>query len=101
ALAERKRFIAAALHLPHEENPEPDDEDEWGPRHESGEPRTLRGMLALDRDVPGAEHVDQFRIGPRQNCLKCHTVRQFAFDIRIADRDFFHASRLFLNLLEE
>src|SRR5262249_50987796 len=39
ALAERQRLVAAALHLPHEEDPEADDEEEGPPRVENRRPR--------------------------------------------------------------
>src|SRR6185295_12090152 len=45
ALAERERFVAAALHLAHEEDPEADDEEEGSPRIQDGRPRADRRLL--------------------------------------------------------
>src|SRR5205823_5826686 len=42
ALAERQRFVAAALHLPHEEDPEADHQENWRPRIEQRRPRARR-----------------------------------------------------------
>src|SRR5262249_35304303 len=41
ALAEGEGFVATALHLPHEEDPEPDKEEEGRPRNQGGQPRTV------------------------------------------------------------
>src|SRR5262245_1651794 len=55
ALAERQRLVAAALHLPHEEDPEADHEQDRRPRIEQRRPRT-RGWL-LRRHLHAA--IDQ------------------------------------------
>src|SRR5262249_60021408 len=59
ALAERQRLVAAALHLPHEEDPEADDEEERAPRIEDGRPRTDGRFLRRDDDAALDQLVDE------------------------------------------
>src|SRR4029079_4155133 len=51
ALAERKGFVPSALHLPHDENPEADHQEDRGPRIEKRRPGTRCFRLRLNLDV--------------------------------------------------
>ena len=48
ALSEGQGFVAAALHLAHEEDPETDQEKEGGPRNQRCQPWTLTWFFARD-----------------------------------------------------
>ena len=59
ALAERERFIAAALHLAHEEDPEADHQQHRRPRIEQRRPRAGGRFLRLDHDAALDQLVDE------------------------------------------
>ena len=48
ALAEGQRLVAAGLHLAHEEDPQPEQQQHRPPGEEDGEQRVLLGALAVD-----------------------------------------------------
>ena len=60
-LAEGERLVAPALHLPHEEDPEADEQQEGRPGDEHVGPG--RGLVALDGDLDllGQQRVDVLR----------------------------------------
>ena len=78
------------MHLPHEEDPEADQEKEGRPRHQRRQPRALAWLLARDLDVFVAEHVDQFRILHRYDGLETFTAGEVTADFGIRDRYFLH-----------
>ena len=87
APAERQRLVAADLHLPHQKEPEPQEEDERAPRHEERDvPRVVFRRLGVDRDVMVPEHLDQIgvldHIGPKRP-----PVFEQAVDVIAADGD--------------
>src|SRR5262245_707323 len=89
-LAERQSFVAAALHLTHEKDPETDQKKERGPGDECRQPGALARFFARDLDLLLAEHVDQFRVLHRYHGLKrfiC-TVEMSCY-VGISDGDIF------------
>jgi hypothetical protein len=65
ALAERQGLVPAALHLPHHENPEPDQERDRHPRQQHRRPRTHRDVDGLDGDLVNAQLLHE-ALGPRR-----------------------------------
>ena len=94
AFAERKRLVAAALHLAHEENPESDDEEKWSPGNQRRQPRALAWLLACDLDLFVAKQVDEFRIIHRYDSLEAVARGKLASDIRLGNDHFLDISTL-------
>src|SRR5207244_126082 len=59
ALAERQRLVAAALHLPHEKDPEPDHQQHGRPGIQQRSPRAGRGLFRLHDDAAVDQLVDK------------------------------------------
>src|SRR4029077_6257886 len=67
ALAERHRLAASDLHLPHEEDPDADEQQHWRPLHERDHVpglRVLRPRLDLDSLLP--QHANQVGVLRRE-----------------------------------
>ena len=94
ALAEGQGFIAAALHLAHEKDPEADQEKEGGPRNQCREPWALARLFACNGHLLLAEHVDQVRILHRHHGPEMLASGKGAFHIRVGNRDFFNVAAL-------
>ena len=62
ALAEAQRLVAAALHLPHHEDPEREQQDERHGIDEDGDPTGVVGLLHRDVDVLLPHQVDRLLI---------------------------------------
>ena len=90
AFPERQSFIAAALHLTHEENPEAYQEKERSPGDECRQPWTLTWLFARDLNLLLTEHIDQFRVVHRHHGLK-HFIGtvELSGDVGIGDCDLF------------
>src|SRR5262249_13882229 len=92
ALAERQRLVAAALHLPHEEDPEADDEEERSPRVEDGGPRTDGRFLRGDDDAAFDQLVDETVVLRGSVGLEVLVDFGEAADVLAGDRDAGHAA---------
>ena len=57
ALAERQGFVPAALHLPHDEDPEADHDDQRGPGVDDRGPRADRGLVGFHLDVLRVQEI--------------------------------------------
>ena len=57
ALAEREGLVPPALHLPHDEDPEADHQQDRRPRVQERRPRTGRRLLRRDDDLLLGEHI--------------------------------------------
>ncbi len=74
ALAEREGLVPAALHLPHDEDPEADHQQDGRPVVEDGGPGARRGVAAGDGDaVFGEEVTEAFvlrdRVGAKRDAV--------------------------------
>src|SRR5262249_7278044 len=97
ALAERESFVATALHLAHEEDPETYQKKERRPRNECCKPRALTGLFARDLHLLIAEHVDQFWIVHRHHGFKRFSCAvEVSGDIGIGNRDILHVAAFYL-----
>ena len=59
ALAERERAVASGLHLAHEEDPQPDDQQDRPPREQDREERVLALRLGVDLHLLAVQPLDQ------------------------------------------
>ena len=106
-LAERHRALAgtAALHLPHHEQPEADDQQHRQEVHEDGAQRDAAGRLLLDHvDALLAQDVDQVAV-ERRIGLHLVAVLQGVLDLRNAGAAFVSEDHLLhvavIDLVEE
>ena len=97
-LAERQRLGPPALHLAHEEDPHPDEQQHRHPLQHDGEPRVGVGRLHVDLDALVLERLDQVRVvggeGPERGA-----VAHPPGDVVALEGDLTNLSRL--DLLEE
>src|SRR5262249_50482058 len=91
ALAERQRLVAAALHLPHEEDPERDDQDERSPRVENRRPRADGRFLGRDDDAALDQLVDEAVVLRGHIDLEVVVRLVVAADVVAGDGDARHA----------
>jgi hypothetical protein len=99
ALAEAQGLVAAALHLPHHENPEGENHDERGEIDEDRDPVSGGAVLDFDVDIVRLELGIQIRIVDRDEGMQAETgvlVRSVDFtsvDSDVLDLSFLHLVR--------
>src|SRR5262249_10082550 len=105
ALAERQGLVPAALHLPHDEQPEADHEQDRRPRVQQRRPGTCRLGLGRDLDVPILEFVGETLVLRRRVGAELGVAvpggggGHHAGDLAAGDRDGEHLA--LLDVLEE
>jgi hypothetical protein len=80
-LAKRESLVPPALHLPHEEDPEADEEDERRPRHEHVRPGRTLVRLDGHGDLPGEEAIDELLVAGRGVGAEGLLVLEMATDL--------------------
>ena len=97
ALAETERFVAAALHLPHHENPEGDEHDEGRGIQQDRDPVARAGVFDLDIDTFVLEELVNIRVVSGDQSVKALVgILVRAMHVIATDGDVFHLTLLHL-----
>ena len=96
ALPEGHGLVPPGLHLPHEKDPEEDEQDDREPAEEKGDPAVFGRVLDDDVDLVLAEDLDQFVILGRQDGLEGPAVLVFPPQLVVGDGHLFDVPLLHL-----
>jgi len=93
ALSERHGLVAAGLHLPHEENPEQDEQEDREPADDVAQPAVLGGVLDGDVDLAFPEDLDQVVVLGWKDRLERPSLLVLAPEVVVRDGDLFDVAQ--------